>query len=101
MSEQRQMEILIDIRRALEEIKAVLTLVHQGDLDRAKKELLKEGSVKQKVYDLCDGTRTTRDLADSIGKELGYVNSYLSILRREGLVRTIDKEGKQVHEQVF
>lgn len=99
MSEQTQ--ILIDIRRALEEIKAILTLVHQGDLDRAKKVLLKEGSVKQKVYDLCDGTRTTKDLAESIGKDVSYVSSYLTILRREGLVRTIDKEGKQIHEQVF
>lgn len=99
MSEQTQ--ILTDIRRALEEIKGILTLVHQGDLDRAKKVLLKEGSVKQKVYDLCDGTRTTKDLAESIGKDVSYVSSYLTILRREGLVRTIDKEDKQIHEQVF
>jgi len=94
-------EILARIDRSLEEIKAILTLVHQEDLDHAKKNLLKEGSIKQKVYELCDGTRTTKDLSDAIGKELSYVNSYLSILRREGLIRTMEKEGKQVHEQVF
>jgi Mn-dependent DtxR family transcriptional regulator len=63
--------------------------------------LLKEGSVKLQVYNLCDGTKTTQDIAQSIQKSNDYVNSYLSILRREGLVRTVEKEGKQVHEQNF
>jgi len=89
------------ISRSLQEIKAILTLVHQEDLDRAKKGLLKEGSTKQRIYELCDGTRTTKELADAIEKELGYVNSYLSILRREGLIRTLEKDGRQVHEQIF
>lgn len=53
------------------------------------------------IYDLCDGTRTTHDIAHAIQKPLEYVNSYLSILRREGFIHTIEKEGKQVHEQVF
>jgi len=101
MSERSDTEILTSISRSLEEIKAILTLVHQEDLDRAKKSLLKEGSVKQKIYELCDGTKSTKDLADAIGKEQSYVNSYLSILRREGLIRTVDKEGRQVHEQIF
>jgi hypothetical protein len=101
MPEESVMETLTIISRSLEEIKAILTLVHQKDLDRAKKGLLKEGSTKQRIYELCDGTRTTRELADAIGKELSYVNSYLSTLRREGLIHTLDKDGRQVHEQIF
>jgi Mn-dependent DtxR family transcriptional regulator len=45
--------------------------------------------------------RTTSDIAQALKKDTNYVNSYLSILRREGLIRTVEKEGKQVHEQVF
>ena len=87
--------------RTLEEIRAILTLANQDKLAEAKKTLLKEGSVKLRIYDLCDGTKTTKDIATAIQKDLGYVNSYLSILRREGLIRTVEREGKQVHEQIF
>lgn len=89
------------MQRTLEEIKAVLTLANQDKLAEVKKSLLKEGSVKLQVYNLCDGTKTTQDVAQALQKSTDYVNSYLSILRREGLIRTVEKDGKQVHEQIF
>jgi len=101
MPEESEKELLKRIQRTLEEIKAILTLVNQDKFAEVKKVLLKEGSVKLQVYNLCDGTKTTQDLAQAIQKSTDYVNSYLSILRREGLIRTVEKEGKQVHEQIF
>lgn len=101
MPEESEKEILERIQKTLEEIKAIFTLANQEKLAEVKKTLLKEGTVKLQIYDLCDGTRTTQDLAHSIQKSTDYVNSYLSILRREGLIRTVEKEGKQVHEQIF
>ena len=94
-------DLLRNIQRSLDEIKAILTLVNQEKLEQTKKLLLKEGSVKLHIYNLCDGAKTTKEIAEATSKDLGYVHSYLSILRREGLIRTIKKEGKQVHEQVF
>jgi len=88
-------------RSLLWEIKAILTLANHDKLEEMKKRLLKEGSIKKQIYDLCDGTRTTSDIAQTIGKDNPYVNSYLSILRREGLVGSIIREGRQVHEQIF
>lgn len=101
MPEESEKELLTKIKRSLEEIKGILTLANQDKLTKAKKLLLKEGTVKLQVYDLCDGTRTTQDLAQTLQKSKDYINSYLSILRREGLVRTVEKEGEQVHEQMF
>jgi len=101
MPEESDKEILSSIRRTLEEIKAVLVLANQNKLEEAKKQLLKEGSVKLQIYNVCDGTKTTKDIATAVQKDIGYVHSYLSILRREGLIRTVEKEGKQVHEQIF
>jgi hypothetical protein len=89
------------IQKTLEDIKAILILTNQEKLGEAKKTLLKEGSVKLQVYNLCDGSKTTQDIAQAIQKSTDYVNSYLSILRREGLIRTAEKEGKQVHEPIF
>lgn len=101
MREESEKELLRKMQRTLEEIKAILTLTNQGKLAEVKKSLLKEGSVKLQVYNLCDGTKTTQDLAQSLQKSKDYINSYLSILRREGLIRTVEKDGKQVHEQIF
>jgi len=101
MPEESEKELLRKIQRSMEEIKAILTLTNQDKLAKVKKSLLKEGTVKLQVYNLCDGTRTTQDLAQALQKSTDYINSYLSILRREGLIRTAEKEGKQVHEQIF
>ena len=101
MPEKSEREILDSMWRTLEEIKAILVLANQEKLEEVKKLLLKEGSIKLQIYDLCDGTKTTKDIAEATQKDLSYVNSYLSILRREGLVRTGEREGKQVHEQIF
>ncbi|MEM1577360.1 MAG: hypothetical protein QXT98_07610 [Archaeoglobaceae archaeon] len=101
MPEETERDLLKKIQRTLEEIKAILTLTNQDKLAEVKKALLKEGSVKLQVYNLCDGTKTTQDIAQALQKSVEYVNSYLSILRREGLIRTVEKEGKLVHEQIF
>lgn len=101
MPEESEKDILQKLHRSLEEIKAILTLTNQDKLAEVKKALLKEGSVKLQVYNLCDGTKTTKDIVETLQKSAEYVSSYLSILRREGLVRTIEKEGKQIHEQIF
>jgi hypothetical protein len=101
MSEESEKELLRKIQKTLDEIKAILSISNKDKLAEAKKSLLKEGSIKLQVYDLCDGTRTTQDLAQVLQKSTDYVNSYLSILRREGLIRTVEKGSREVHEQIF
>lgn len=87
--------------RALDEIRSVLILANKDSLKKGKEELLPKDSVKEKIYNLCDGTKTASDIAKAIGKGNTYVGSYLSILRRGGLIRSIERDGKLVHEQIF
>ena len=89
-----------NIVQSLEEIKAILKLVNHEKLDERRNALLKEGSMKKQVYDLCDGTRTIQDIASTLQKETNYIGSYLTILRREGLILTIEKEKRLVHSQL-
>lgn len=89
------------IQSILEEIRSLIVLVNQDKLEKAKENLLKAGSIKEKVYNMCDETKTAEEMAQSLGKENKYVHSYLSILRREGLIRNVVKDGKQVYQQVF
>jgi len=89
------------IETTLDGIYSLLLLLNQDKLNEVKNKLLKSGSVKEQVYNMCDETKTAEEMANSLGKGSGYVYSYLSILRREGLVRNIVKDGKQVYQQIF
>lgn len=93
-------EKLSNIQDLLEDIKAILMLSNNKLIQEAKQQLLKEGSEQKKIYDLCDG-KTTQEIANTMQKSVEYVNSNLSMLRRKGLIKTVEKDGKKVHEQRF
>ena len=93
-------EKLTAIQDLLEDIKAILLLSNNEKIQEAKKQLLKEGSEQKKIYDLC-AEKTTQEIANAINKSTDYVNSNLSQLRRKGLIKTIEKDGKKLHEQRF
>ncbi len=101
MPEKSEKELLNDILRVLEEQKSLFLLANQQNLSQIKQSLLKEGTVKLQIYNLCDGSKSTQDITQVLKKTPEYVGSYISTLRREGLIRTVEKDGKQVHEQIF
>ena len=94
-------DALENIQGILEEIRSLIVLINQDKLEKVKEKLLKPGSIKEKIYNMCDETKTAEEIAQSLGKEVNYVRSYLSILRREGLIRNVKKDGKLVYRQVF
>ena len=89
------------IQSTLEEIRSLMVLIHQDKLRQVKESLLQEGSVKEQIYNMCDETMDIEDMAQALGKERNYVRSYLSILRREGLIKNVIKDDRQVYRQVF
>jgi len=97
----RLVGILECILKTLEEIRGIIILANQDKLEQMKRKLLPKGSVKERIYNLCDGTKTAKEIGEIIGKDAGYVRSYLSTLRREGLIRTVKRDGKIVHEQII
>lgn len=96
-----QEELLVEIQATLDELKALFVLANQDKLEKEKERLLPEGSVKKAIYDLCDATRGTAEIAQEIERYPTYPGSYLTRMRREGLIRTVEKDGKIVHEQIF
>jgi cell division septum initiation protein DivIVA len=90
-----------EIKTLLEDIKALLLLANQDKLEEMRKKLLRNGSIESQVYELCDGVNTTQDIANKIQKAQEYAGAVISKLRRKGLVKTVEREGKKVHEQRF
>ena len=82
-------------------IKGILLLANQEKLQDAKARLLRPGSMEATVYDLCDGQSTIQDIAGKIQKSPEYAGAVISNLRRKGLIRTIEKDGRKVSVQAF
>ena len=91
---------LSNIQDLLEDIKGLLLLSNQEKIEEVKSKLLKPGSIEESIYKLCDGINTT-DIMTSIQKDQKYTNTMLGILRRKGLIKTIEKNGIKIHEQLF
>jgi len=101
MPDDDQLSLLRKMQHTLDDIKAILVLSNQDKLDEMKKRLLKPGSIESQVYELCDGINTIQVIADKIQKSQEYTGAVVSTLRRKGLVKTIDRDGNKVHEQIF
>ncbi|HKZ39908.1 MAG TPA: hypothetical protein VJ044_03050 [Candidatus Hodarchaeales archaeon] len=92
---------LEEIKTLLEDIKGLLLLANQDKLDEMKKRFLRADSIESEVYEPCDGTTMTQDIATKIQKSSEYTGAVISTLRRKGLVRTIERGGRKVYEQRF
>lgn len=90
-----------DVKSLLEDIKGILLLVNQDKIDEAKKRLVRSGTIEEIIYKMCDGNNTTPDIANKIQKDNQYAGAVISSLRQKGLIKTIEKDGKKVHEQRF
>lgn len=94
-------DIIIKIQRDLEELKSIIIILNQKELEEKKKKLLPPNTIKKQIYDLCDGSRNIGEIARKMEKSNEYIGSYLSILRREGLIRKIKINDEIYHEQIF
>jgi hypothetical protein len=49
------------------------------------------------ILKLCDYDHTTEDIRKSVGKTAEHVAKELSLLRSKGMIRTVQRDGRQVH----
>jgi DNA-binding transcriptional ArsR family regulator len=93
-------DTLKNMQDTLEDIRALLLLTRNSAIEEAKKKILKDGSEEKKIYELCDG-KTTEELVAITGKTAGNVRAALSTLRQKGLIKTVERDAKKLHEQRF
>ena len=58
--------------------------------------MLKKGSFEEKIYHFCDGKMTVTEIAKKSGKDIQYVGSVISRLKRKGLIKIINFQGKNM-----
>ena len=92
---------LTNIKNLLEDIKGLLLLANQDKIEEIKRNTIRSGSVEETVYNLCQDESTNENLASQIKKDVPYVRAVISSLRQKGLIKTITKNGKKVHERRY
>lgn len=92
---------LTNIQDLLDDIKGLLLLANQDKIQEIKKDAISPGSVEETVYNLCQERLTNEEIATKIKKDAPYARSVVSRLRKKGLIKTCEKDGKKIHEQRF
>jgi DNA-binding transcriptional ArsR family regulator len=89
-------EDIKSIRRLLEKTLAVLKLVNSEKVLKNKEYLL-QNETKRKIYDLCDGKHTVKDIVSALGTTQPNVSYHLSSLLESGLVLYEDVGGNRYY----
>ncbi|MFY9300032.1 MAG: hypothetical protein WAO91_02420 [Candidatus Nitrosotenuis sp.] len=94
-------ENISQLRDILDDIRAMLLLTNQDKIDEAKKKLLKSGSVEETVYKMCEVGVTNEEIASQLQKDAKYARAVVSNLKQKGLIKTVERDGKKIHEHRF
>jgi hypothetical protein len=72
---------------------ALFKMAFADRIDKHKNESLKRSEVKRKIYEACKRKPQNRqELAQIIRKSPDYVSSYLTLMTREGILTTEQKD---------
>jgi DNA-binding transcriptional ArsR family regulator len=89
-------EEIKSIRRLLEKTLAILKLVNSEGVLKKKENLL-QNETKRKIYDLCDGKHTVKDIVNALGTTQPNISYHLSSLLESGLLLYEDVSGNRYY----
>lgn len=91
---------LEEIKDILLDIRSILLVTNAKELKDFKDKFMKEKSDQVKIYTYCKGL-TNEEIAKKVNKSKEIVNTNLARLREKGLVKSIQKNDKIIHEQII
>ena len=85
---------LEEISSKLDKIIYYLKISQENTLKNKIKSVLGHSKLRKKIYELCEGKHTVKDIASVLGKSIQHISIELSRMEKEGIVR-IDKVGRR------
>lgn len=89
-------EDMKNMKRLLEKILAILKLANSDKILKNKDSLL-QNETKRKIYELCDGKHTVKDIVSALSTTQPNVSYHLSSLLESGLVLYEDVGGNRYY----
>lgn len=79
----------------MDQLIALMKIAFADQIATYKKTSLRRSQIKRQIYDACKKEpRNRQELAKIIRKSPDYVSSYLSLMTREGLLTTKEKDNE-------
>ncbi|MFQ5884596.1 MAG: ArsR/SmtB family transcription factor [Thermoplasmata archaeon] len=88
------------VRTLVEKILHVLKIVNAEKIQKTKESLLRS-DMKRKIYELCDGRHTVKDMTSRLKTTPPNVSYHLSTLLESGFVRYEDIAGKRFYSKTL
>lgn len=85
-----------DVKRLLEKVLAILKMANSEKILKNKESLL-QNETKRKIYELCDGKHTVKDIVVELSLTQPNVSYHLSSLLESGLVLYDDIGGNRYY----
>lgn len=84
------------VRLLLEKVLSILKLANMEKVLKTKENILRN-ETKRRIYELCDGRHTVRDIVSALGTTQPNVSYHLSTLLESGLVLYEDIGGNRFY----
>lgn len=84
------------VRLLLQKVLAILKLANTEKVLKTKESILRN-KTKRRIYELCDGRHTVRDIASELGTTQPNVSYHLSTLLESGLILYEDLGGNRFY----
>jgi len=96
-------EILLALHRIedrLQEIAEILRVGHRETIEATQRKVLAGSTLRKKIYELCDGSRSVGQIAQDLGKSIQQVSNNITLLQNVGLIREVRRGKEKRYERV-
>jgi DNA-binding transcriptional ArsR family regulator len=94
----RILKTLDDISGKIDRMISILEFSQKRELESRIKEAMGKSEIRKEIYELCDGTRSVREIARILGKSVPHVSIQISELEKTGIVKA-KRVGKEKYYQ--
>lgn len=91
---------LKEVKKLLEKLFATIKIVNNEKITEIKSSILKN-ETKKKIYGLCDGKHTVKDIVEDLKTTQPNVSYHLSSLLEAGLVAYEDVSGNRYYSKTL
>lgn len=91
---EKEVELLREISSKLDDVISLLKLGQKSTIEMTKSRLL-ASSLRSKIYNLCDGSRTVSQIAEELERPQPLISRYLRELENADLIKS-ERKGKSV-----
>jgi predicted transcriptional regulator len=82
----RIIRVLEEISAKLDRLISIMELTQKRELELLKDEVMGKSEVRREIYNLCDGKRTVKEIANILRKSIQHISTEIAELEKAGII---------------